>query len=234
MGAGAFFARLAQLMEANPPAANDDPILDRLALLGIVPGETFDLGNLPPSCADAVEGGVAAARARLASAAMNAFGKPVNGWRTQLDLGRYRTNYEQRALVALVGLGANLAEDAVYPATEVDAAGQPLSGENRYVLRFPPGGLPPVKAFWSITMYTDQHYLAANAIGRHALSDRDPLQTEPDGALEILIQHDDPGPARQSNWLPAPAGGFSLAMRLYFPKGPVLDGKWHPPGVVRV
>jgi hypothetical protein len=170
----------------------------------------------------------------MGSAAMNAFGKPVNGWRTQLDLGRYGTNYEQRALVAMMGLGANLAEDAVYPATECDAAGQPLSGENRYVLRFPPGGLPPVKAFWSITMYTDRHYLAANPIGRYALGDRDPLQTDPDGSLEIVIQHDDPGPARQSNWLPAPADGFSLAMRLYYPKGPVLDGKWHPPAVVRV
>jgi hypothetical protein len=234
MGAGAFFARLAQLMAANPPTTNDDPILDRLALLDIVPGETFDLGKLPPSIADAVEGGVAAARARLLSGAMSAFGKPINGWRLQLDLGRYGTNYEQRAMVALVGLGANLAEDAVYPATETDAAGQPLSGENRYVLRFAPGTLPPVKAFWSITMYSDKHTLAANAIGRYALGDRDPLRTEPDGSLEIVIQHDDPGPARQSNWLPAPAGGFSLAMRLYFPKGPVLDGKWHPPGVVRV
>ncbi len=234
LSAGGFFARLAQLMEENPPAANDDPILDRLALLGIAPGEAFDLANLPPSIADSVEGGVAAARARLQGAHMSALGKPVNGWRLQLDLGRYGTNYEARATVALIGLGANLAEDAVYPATDTDASGQPLSGNHRYVLRFPPGGQPPVKGFWSLTMYTDRHALAANPLGRYALGDRDPLRAEADGALELVIQHDDPGPERQANWLPAPAEGFNLIMRLYYPKGPVLDGKWHPPAVVRV
>ena len=83
-------------------------------------------------------------------------------------------------------------------------------------------------------MYTDKHFLAANPLGRYALGDRDGLQSAPDGSLEIVIQHDDPGPERRSNWLPAPADGFSLAMRLYYPKGPVLDGKWHPPAVVRV
>ena len=153
---------------------------------------------------------------------------------SQLDLGRYGTNYELRAGVALMGLGANLAEDAVYPGTDVDATGQPLSGDNRYRLRFPPGELPPVKAFWSVTMYDDKHFLAANPIGRYALGDRDPIRAEPDGTLEILIQHDDPGPERRSNWLPAPAGGFNLVMRLYHPKAAVLDGKWTPPAVVHV
>src|SRR6185295_10974287 len=112
---------------------------DRLAWLGIVPGDAFDLGRLPASVADAVESGVAAARARLRGAALAAAGRPVNGWRIQLDLGRYGTNYEQRAAVALAGLGANLADDAVYPHTNVDAAGQPLSGQHRYLLRFRPG-----------------------------------------------------------------------------------------------
>jgi hypothetical protein len=234
MGAGAFFARLARLMEANPPTVNDDPILDRLALLGIMPGEAFDLARLPPSVADAVESGVAAARARLHSATMSALGKPINGWRMQLDLGRYGTNYENRATVALMGLGANLAEDAVYPVTDIDAAGQPLSGEHRYRLRFPPGGLPPVKAFWSVTMYNDKQFLAANPIGRFALGDRDQMRAEADGTLDMIIQRDDPGPERRANWLPAPAGAFSLAMRLYYPKQPVLDGAWKPPAVVRV
>jgi hypothetical protein len=234
LGAGPFFSRLAQLMEANPPTANDEPIADRLSRLGIVPGEPFDLGSLPPSVADAIEGGVAAARARLHGATTPAFGKPVNGWRIQLDLGRYGTNYEARAMVAQLGLGANLAEDAVYPMAEVDAEGKPLSGEHRYRLSFPPGGLPPVNAFWSVTMYDDRHFLAANPIGRYALGDRDPLRAAPDGTLDIIIQHDDPGPALRANWLPAPTGGFSLAMRLYYPKQPVLDGSWTPPAVVRV
>ena len=234
LGAGPFFARLAPLMKANPPTANDEPIVNRLGRLGIMPGVAFDLARLPPSIVDAIEGGVAAARARLHGTTMAALGKPVNGWRIQLDLGRYGTNYELRAGVALTGLGANLAEDAVYPGTDVDATGQPLSGDNRYRLRFPPGELPPVKAFWSVTMYNDKHFLAANPIGRYALGDRDPIRAEPDGTLEILIQHDDPGPERRSNWLPAPAGAFNLVMRLYHPKAAVLDGQWTPPAVVHV
>lgn len=234
LGAGPFFARLTKLMKANPPTANDEPIVQRLARLGMAPGMPFDLGQLPASIVDAIEGGVAAARARLHGTTMAALGKPVNGWRIQLDLGRYGTNYELRAGVALMGLGANLAEDAVYPGTDVDATGQPLSGQNRYLLRFPPGELPPVKAFWSLTMYNDKHFLVANPLGRHALGDRDPLRAAPDGTLEIFIQREDPGPERRSNWLPAPEGRFNLALRLYHPKPAVLDGTWAPPALVRV
>ena len=234
LGAGPFFARLTKLMKANPPTANDEPIVQRLARLGMAPGAPFDLTRLPASIVDAIEGGVAAARARLHGTTMATLAKPVNGWRIQLDLGRYGTNYELRAGVALMGLGANLAEDAVYPGTDVDAAGQPLTGEHRYLLRFPPGELPPVKAFWSITMYDDKHFLVANPLGRYALGDRDPLRAAPDGALELFLQQDDPGPERRSNWLPAPAGGFNLIMRLYHPKPAVLDGTWTPPALVRV
>jgi len=234
LAAAPFLARLARLMKANPPAPGDEPLVRRLGLLGIAPGEPFDLARLPASIADAVEAGVAAARARIRGAGLDAMGKVVNGWRIRTDLGRYNTNYEQRAVIAMMGLGANLAEDAVYPGTDVDAAGQPLSGEHRYVLRFAPGALPPVKAFWSLTIYNDKHFLVANPIGRYALGDRDPLRAEPDGTLDFFIQRDDPGPEKRSNWLPAPAEGFSLALRLYYPKPAVLDGTWRPPAVVRV
>jgi len=234
LAAAPFFARLARLMKANPPAAGDEPLVRRLGLLGIAPGEPFDPARLPASIVDAVEGGVAAARARLRGAGPDAMGKVVNGWRMRTDLGRYGTNYEQRAVVAIVGLGANLAEDSVYPGTNVDAAGQPLSGEHRYRLRFSPGALPPVRSFWSLTIYNDKHFLVANPIGRYALGDRDPTRAEPDGTLDLLIQRDDPGPEKRANWLPAPAAGFTLALRLYFPKPAVLDGTWRPPAVVRV
>jgi hypothetical protein len=231
--AGAFFDRLARLMAANPPAPNDDPLLSRLARLGLFPGQPFDLARLPASVADAVEGGVAAARARLRGTPLTSLGDTVNGWQIQTDLGRYGTNYELRAVVARTGLGANLPDDAVYPATAVDAAGQPLMGQHRYVLRFPPGGLPPVQAFWSVTIYGEDDFLVPNPIARHALGDRDPLRAAPDGSVELFIQPDDPGPDRRANWLPAPAGGFSLIMRLYWPEARVLDGSWMPPAVVR-
>ncbi len=233
MSAEAFFARLAQLMKANPPAESDAPLVSRLVRIGVVPGEPFDLERLPPSVADAIESGVAAARARIAGAPMTALGKPVNGWRGRLDLGRYGTDYELRAAVALVGLGANLADDAVYYAVDSDGNGQPLSGASRYVIRFPPGEQPPVRAFWSVTLYDERHFLTQNPIGRHAIGDRDPLRAERDGTLEILVQHDDPGAERRANWLPAPEGAFNLIMRLYYPRAPVLDGSWKPPPVMR-
>jgi len=234
LDAGAFFAELARLMEANPPAPNDEPLVNRLGRLGIVPGEGFDLARLPATVVDAIAGGVAAARARLRGTALAALGKSANGWQILSDVGRYGTNYELRAVVARRGLGANLPEDAVYPGAEVDAAGHPLSGDNRYLLRFRPGALPPVKAFWSVTMYGANSFLVANPIGRYALGDRDPMRAEPDGTVDMYIQHDDPGPERRANWLPAPAGAFNLTMRLYYPKPPVLDGGWAPPAVVRV
>jgi hypothetical protein len=234
LGAGPFFARLAELMKANPPTESDEPLVRRLGQLGIVPGAAFDLDRLPASIVDAVEAGVAAGRARLHGAGLEALGKPVNGWRMRLDLGRHGTNYEQRATVALTRLGANLAEDAVHAMADADVAGQPLSGENRYRIRFPPGELPPVKAFWSVTMYNDRHFLAPNPIGRHVLGDRDPVRAEPDGTLDLLIQADDPGPELQSNWLPAPAQRFNLVLRVYFPKAAVIEGRWRPPAVTRV
>ena len=96
------------------------------------------------------------------------------------------------------------------------------------------GELPPAEAFWSVTIYDDDHHLAANPIGRYALGDRDATRTAPDGTLDILIQHDDPGPERRANWLPAPAGAFNLIMRVYHPKPAVLAGGWAPPPVTRV
>ena len=234
LGAGRFFARLARLLKENPPAPDDAPIVHRLARLQLVRGGSFDLLRLPPSIVDAVEAGVSAARARLHSGRAAAMGKRLGGWRVQLDLGRYGTNHEQRAVVALAGLGAGLAEDAVQAAADTDGGGQPLSGAHRYQLRFAPGAGPPVNAFWSLTLYDDQDRLVRNPIGRHALGNRDPLRSEADGALEIVIQRDDPGPDRRANWLPAPEDGFNLILRLYHPKAPLLDGSWRPPTVTRV
>jgi hypothetical protein len=234
LSAARFFARLADLLEANPPAEDDDPMMDRLARLGLIPGEPFELAQLSPLVADAFESGVAAARARLRGARTASFGQVVNGWRIVRDLGRYGAKYERRAQVALMGLGTGLAEDAISPWTDVDREGKPLGGAHRYRLRFAAGGLPPVKGLWSLTMYGEDHLLVANPLSRYAIGDRDPLQIEPDGTLEILIQAQDPGPERRSNWLPAPAGAFNLIMRLYYPKPAALDGTWRPPGLVRV
>ncbi|HYS47546.1 MAG TPA: DUF1214 domain-containing protein, partial [Xanthobacteraceae bacterium] len=159
----------------------------------------------------------------------------VNGWRISTDfIGVYGGAYLRRAVVAADGLGANLPEDAVYPSTSADSDNQALDGANSYVIRFKPGELPPVDAFWSITLYDPDGYPARNAIDRYALGDRDRLRYEPDGSLEIRIQARSPAPERQTNWLPAPAGPFNLTMRLYAPRRSVLEGRWAPPAVERL
>lgn len=148
-------------------------------------------------------------------------------------MGVYGTYYIKRAGVALIGLGANLPEDAVYPINLSDSDGKPLDGANAYVLHFTREELPPVDAFWSVTLYDPQGFPYANALNRCAIGDRDRLQYNADGSLDLYIQHDNPGAPKESNWLPAPAGPFNLTMRLYAPRSSVTDGAWAPPPVKR-
>jgi DNA sulfur modification protein DndE len=115
----------------------------------------------------------------------------------------------------------------------LDSEGQPLHGMNNYVIHFAPQNIPPVNAFWSLTLYNKDHYLVRNELKRYALGDRDPLTYNPDGSLDIYIQHLNPGKEYESNWLPAPTGFFNLMLRMYWPKDEVLKGKWGPPAVVK-
>jgi hypothetical protein len=234
MSAGMFLDRLARLMGSNPPSADDEPMISRLRQIGVARGAPFVFDRLPSPLKAAIERGIAAGRARLAATAKAVSEEaPEHGWRIERDLGRYGTDYATRALVAIIGLGSNLAEDAVYPITRVDADGAKLTGANRYRLHFEADELPPVHAFWSITMYSTQQFLVKNPIGRYALGDRNPLRFNADGSLDLYLQNADPGPDKRANWLPAPPDGFSLVMRLYSPKKAVLDGNWSPPPVIR-
>jgi hypothetical protein len=149
-------------------------------------------------------------------------------------MGVYGTGYLRRAVIALAGLGANLQEDAIYPQCFVDSSGRPLTGTERYVLRFASGQLPPANAFWSLTMYDSEGFQVANPINRFAIGDRDNLRRNADGSLELSIQNADPGPEQRSNWLPAPAGPFNVTMRIYWPANAVLDGTWTAPAVETV
>jgi len=234
MGTSAFFDRLAALMKDNPPPAADAPMLAKLATLGIVPGQKFDPTRLEPAVARGLEKALPVALQKLTAASKQA-GAPVNGWRIpSMKLGDYGTDYGTRAVVALVGLGANLPADAVYPSAFVDGEGKPLSGANRYVLRFAKGEGPPVRAFWSVTMYSPESFFVANAINRYAVSSWMPFKRNADGSLDIYIQHESPGKGKEANWLPAPAGEFNMTMRMYWPndKPPsILDGSWKPPAV---
>lgn len=234
MSSAAFFDRLAALMKSNPAPTSDADVLERLAKIGLVPGERWDATKLDPDFARGLAQALPTALAKLEAASKES-GQPVNGWRVPpMHLGRFGTQYGARAVTALIGLGANLPEDAVYPSAFVDGAGNALSGANRYVLRFEPGSEPPVEAFWSITLYDPQSFFVANPIGRQAVSSWMPFQRGADGSLELFIQHDSPGKERESNWLPAPEGEFNLTLRMYWPKETppsILDGSWQPPAI---
>ncbi|EHP44495.1 hypothetical protein OR16_02360 [Cupriavidus basilensis OR16] len=233
MDAQAFFSRFAELLPANPPAAADAAMVEAIKKFGIVPGMPFSVTALEPSTARAVQEGATTALAGIVAMARRGGGEGDGKWTVHRDLGSYGTAYGKRALVAWVGLGANLPADALYPSTRVDAAGKPLNGANRYVMHFDKGQMPPSAAFWSLTLYNDKQAFVANPLNRYAIGDRDRLRYNRDGSLDIYIQNARPEGKRVANWLPAPPDGFNLMMRVYWPRRAMLEGTWSAPPVVR-
>jgi hypothetical protein len=233
LDAVAYFTLLAALMKDNPPAAADAPMVEKLAKIGIVPGQDFDPSKLPAAAARNIPG---AAQKQI----MGHFkqgGTDLNGWIFTTKAGVYGTDYLQRAFITAIGLGANRPQDAVYPTSEVDAAGQPYSGANNYVIHFAKGQTPPANGFWSVTMYNGDYFFVDNPLNKYTVSPRNELKLNADGSLDIYIQHASPGKDKEANWLPAPSGKFVLMMRLYWPREAapsIIDGSWQPPGVERV
>ena len=231
LDAEAFFERLGGLMATNPPSADDGLMLEQLAAIGVVPGGDLDWSGFGPLALAAMTRGVTVARERLDT------GLPgQQGWIIPADhIGRYGTDYAYRAGVAMRGLGANLPEDALYPSTLTGQDGVPLTGGQVYRIRFAPGQLPPVNAFWSITLYDGEGYLIANPAGRYAVSSRDRLVADADGGLTLDIHSGPPVQGREANWLPAPEdGAFNLLARLYWPHDDALAGRWQMPPVERL
>jgi hypothetical protein len=229
MPAAAFFKLLAALMIKNPPSAADSPIIGKMAKVGIVPGRDFDMGKLDPAVAKALEQAATTGLEQI-QAETTQVGKRVNGWQMTLT-GKYGTDYLFRAATTFVGLGANLPEDAIYPLTTIDGSGQRLDGAHKYVLHFENGKLPPVNGFWSLTMYNAEYFFVENPLNRYTLSQRSKFNLNPDGSVDLYLQHEPPVDNLQANWLPAPEGNFNLILRMYWPKEAVLDGSWEPPAV---
>ncbi len=236
----AYFTVLADLMKANSPVSADSAMVDKLAKLGIVPGQAFDPGKLDAAVSDAI-----AKAPKVAQDAIMAGSKTLmasgdlaftNGWQYSTHLGDYGTNYLLRAYVTAIGLGANLSKDAIYPQSEGPEAGQTYDGSAKYVMRFEKDKLPPVKGFWSLTMYDGDYFFVDNPLNRYTLSQRNDLKPNPDGSVDLYIQADNPGPDKESNWLPAPTGKFVLMLRLYWPTETppsLLDSSWTPPPVTK-
>src|SRR5262245_49954707 len=194
MDASTFFGRLNGLMKGNPPAPADAPALARFAKIGVAPGQPFDPKNMDQAVVKDIEQGVRNGLGQLLADAKKSHGANVNGWDVPpSNTAAFGTDYSQRAIVAHLGLGANLPADAIYPHAIADAEGKPLTGANRYVVSFPKSGLPPVNAFWSLTMYNAMQAFVQNPIGRYAIGDRDGLKPNPDGSLTLYVQHDSPG-----------------------------------------
>jgi hypothetical protein len=232
MSATEFFNTLTKLMVENPASAEDAPALEKLAMIGVVPGEEFNLSKLDPAIANALKNVVPMALAKLKAAPLSA---PVNGWEVPpAKIGDFGTDYGLRAIVSMIGLGANIAADAIYPNAFEDADGNKLNGANNYVLHFDKGETPPTNSFWSLTMYNAESFFVENPLDRYNIAGWMPLQYNDDGSLDIYIQKDSPGKAKESNWLPAAAGAFSVTLRVYWPKESMIDGSWKAPGIKKV
>lgn len=231
MTAGEFLEELARVMGANPAASGDRPILDRLAAIGLRPGQPFAWANLPAAIREALESGLDDGREAVA---VPPTPRLENGWQSLHEgLGTDGIDYLRRAQIANVALGIAHPEDAVFPLAAIDGEGRRLNGAHRYVLRFEPAGVPPVEALWSLALYDIDQLLVDNPIDRYAIGDRDELELGPDGSLEIAIQHDRPS-GSDANWLPAPEGDFNLMLHMYWPGRRALDGSWAIPPVRRV
>jgi hypothetical protein len=232
-----FFDVLNFVLQFCPTHRSERALMARFAKLGVGPGERFDAVALPPETRKAIEEGMADAwrdyevmERRMAT-----------GERTSGDLFGTReylkNNYLFRMTAAVDGIYGNSKAEAIYPGYLVDAAGQKLdASRSRYTLRFAPNQLPPVNAFWSLTMYeSPSRLLVANPLGRYLINSAmlPQLARDADGGLTLHVQHDSPGKGRESNWLPAPDGPFIMALRLYRPKPDALSGHWKKPPLER-
>lgn len=240
LDAKAFFALGAELMKTNPPYAADAPFLEKIAAIGIVPGQDFDASKLNAALIDQIPK-LGFARVMLHFKDSDGDVQNVDGWGFTLKTGLYGTDYLQRALIAAIGLGANRPQDAVYPTSTNPAGPLPFlrhyEGSEKWVLTFAKGQLPPVSGFWSLTMYDKDYFFVANPLNRYSISPRQDLKANADGSVDLYIQHESPGADKESNWLPAPADKFILMMRLYWPEESnpsILDGSWTVPAVRKV
>jgi hypothetical protein len=233
MSADKFFAYAAEVMKLQRPHLTDQPIVALMRQIGLEPGRPFDLAKADPAVKQALQSAPEDGQ-KLMAWKVKTLARVVNGWSMNTDtMGVYGNYYLKRAIVSQLGLGANLPEDAIYPLNLGDENGKPLDGASNYVLHFDKSAIPPVSAFWSVTLYDSDGFQVGNAINRFAVSSWMPFHYNPDGSLDLYFQNANPGPGKEANWLPAPKGPFNLTMRLYAPKTEALTGQWSPPPVTR-
>jgi hypothetical protein len=231
-----FFNILNFVLQFCPMVPSEKELMVRFAKIGIGAGKTFDASKLSPEMKTAIEQGMADAWVAFAGLKKDFEEGKLNSGDVFGTRQYLKNNYLYRMGAAVLGIYGNSKQEALYPAYYVDAAKQKLDGANRYTLRFAPGQLPPVNAFWSLTMYDEpQSLLVANPIDRYLINSPmlPQLKRDADGGLTLIIQNDSPGKDKEANWLPAPKGPFSMIMRLYWPKEAAVAGKWERPPLQR-
>jgi hypothetical protein len=232
-----FFNILNFVLGYCPTDPTEVELMARFAKIGVGGGKTMDVSKLSPEMKTAIEQGIGDAWAAFGGLEKEvAAGKVTSGdvFGTRAYL---KNNYLYRMGAAVMGIYGNSKLEAMYPVYVVDEAKQKLDGANRYTLRFAPGQLPPVHAFWSLTMYElPKSLLVANPINRYLINSPmlPQLQRDADGGLTLLIQNESPGKDKEANWLPAPKGPFIMYMRLYWPKEEAVEGKWTAPPAQQV
>ena len=232
MGPAEYFNRVNKLMIDNPPYAEDAPILNEIAQIGVGPGLTFDPVILGKDAAENWKHMVGGLVKELAAKNTGFMVKNKSFQFFGAPISRFKTEYEYRCLIAIGGFGANPVDVAVYMKSGTDDTGMVLNGINRYVMHIEAGEMPPFKekGFWSITAYGDDDFLIENPIDRYAVSDRTAFEKNEDGSVDIYIQKDEPE-GHITNWLPVTGDVFHLFLRIYRPDDSVLDGSWAAPSI---
>ncbi|MEE1674182.1 DUF1254 domain-containing protein [Agarivorans aestuarii] len=227
-----FFERAGNLIAKYGTHATDNSQLMRLERIGLNVEAGWDVDSLSKSEVAALEAGIAKGKVDIKSY-IPKIETPRNGWVIPSDtMGVYGNHYIKRAAIALIGLGANHPEDAIYPLAIADGDGDKMVATQDYTLHFEADDLPPVGAFWSVTMYDAEGFAVHNELDRYAIGDRNELTYNEDGSLTLYMQHERPSEDKVSNWLPSPAkGDIGVTMRLYEPKQSILTGEWIPPAI---
>jgi hypothetical protein len=232
-----FFNILNYVLQFCPTVPSENALMARFAKLGVGAGKTFDASKLSPEMKTAIEQGMADGWVAFAGLKKD-FEEGKLGSGDVFGSRQYlKNNYLYRMGAAVLGIYGNSKQEAMYPTYYVDAKRQKLDGTNRYALRFAPGQLPPVNAFWSLTMYDEPaSLLVDNPLNRYLINSPmlPQLKRDADGGLTLIVQNESPGKDKESNWLPAPKGPFSMIMRLYWPKEAATEGKWKQPPLQQV
>jgi hypothetical protein len=232
-----FFEIMNFALRFAPVLPAEKAMRDRFATIGIGPDGSFHADELSPEMRSAIEGGMADAWAEFGALKKDKIDTGQVGSADLFGTAQYLAgNYLYRMAGAVLGIYGNSKDEALYPGTSSDSTGQPLTGADTYTYHFASGQLPPVNAFWSLTMYElPQSLLVANPMNRYLINSPmlSSLIKDPDGGITLYIQNESPGADKEANWLPAPKGPFQVILRLYWPKPDALNGTWKAPQPVR-